>query len=273
MIENQSGGTYQAVRIGDPSDWRLVCVISERGMEAYLRNMEDPTAEVACLVKEEWNPGDGDLLQKIESTVYDHPQLLDDFTADIALTAPRSLWVPRRILEEWDDLGDSYYTRIYESDPEDIMRDWDEDKVCLYTLTRGLPAFLQRTFPGAKIRNHQSVLVERFGSRVSDLPRVFIDLREGEADFVLLDGKQLLQAVSHEWGTLEDAEYHFYNLLDVYGFDPKKLEVSLSGLRDEKRELMQRLRERVAYVMMTMVPAVASKAGMSLTASLLMRSK
>ena len=47
--------------------------------------------------------------------------------------------------------------------------------------------------------------------------------------------------------------------------------MSLSGLRDEKSELLKSLRQDVAYVMMTMVPGIATKAGMSLTAALLMR--
>ena len=153
------------------------------------------------------------------------------------------------------------------------MQDYVDGKVCAYTLVPGLQAFLQRTFPGARVRCHQSVLVKRLCDRVVDMPRVYIDIRKGWADFVVFDGTKLLMAVSHEWRAQEDIRYHLFNLLDVYDIDPKGVHVSLSGMRDEKNALMQALRGDVAYVMKTLVPGIASKTGMSLVASLLMRSE
>ena len=49
------------------------------------------------------------------------------------------------------------------------------------------------------------------------------------------------------------------------------MHVSLSGEREIRNELVQGLRQEVAYVMMTLVPGIAVKAGMSLTAAMLMR--
>ena len=59
----------------------------------------------------------------------------------------------------------------------------------------------------------------------------------------------------------------------MYDIDPKGVHVSLSGMRDEKNALMQALRGDVAYVMKTLVPGIVFKTGMSLVASLLMRSE
>lgn len=263
---------YQAVRIGDPSDWRLVGVISEHGMEAYLRNVEDPMAEVAVLFRESWESKGQELLDKVESAVYDHPQLLDDFSADIAVVTPRAIWVPESVAEGEDDPGERLYNRIFTAEEEDIMRDYVGDKVCLYSLTRGLQAFLQRTMPGARVRCHQSVLVERFTARGGDVPQVYIDIRPGEADFVAVRDKGLLLSVTHEWATSEDIRYHLFNILDVYGLDPKEVHVSVSGSRDDREALTTALRGDVAFVMRTMVPGIAAKAGMSLPAALMMRS-
>ena len=83
--------TYQAVRIGDIADWRLICVISAQGIGAWLRHAS-PTQELVTLFDEKWNADSGSLLERIENTVYDHPQVLDDFSADIAVVAPRSIW-------------------------------------------------------------------------------------------------------------------------------------------------------------------------------------
>lgn len=270
MEESNKG--YRAIRIGDPSDWRLVMVITPGGMEAYLRNVENPMEEVEVLFRTEWEGSESGLLQRVEDVVYDHPQLLDDFSTDIAIVTPRALWAPECIVDDDEDPGSEIFNSVYEAPEEDIMRDYVNDKVCLYTLAPGLQSFLQRTFPGARMMCHQTVLVKRFLERGADMPRIYIDIRHGEADFVALDGKRLLMSVTHQWHDIEDIRYHLFNLLDVYGLDPKGVHVSLSGLREEKNVLIKKLRDDVAYVMMTMMPGIAVKAGMSLVASMLMRS-
>lgn len=97
MEETNSG--YRAIRIGDPSDWRLVMVIGAGGIETYLRNVENPMDEVEILFREEWDGDTSTLLERVESAVYDHPQLLDDFAADIAIETPKALWIPEKIVE------------------------------------------------------------------------------------------------------------------------------------------------------------------------------
>ena len=246
-------------------------VISAKGIEAYLRNVENPMEEVQTLFRTEWNSEDADLLEKIENAIYDHPQLLDDFATDIAIETSKALWAPEPVIEGEDDPACKIFTTVFAANEEDIMRDYLDGKVCLYTLVPGLQAFLQRTFAGARVRCHQSVLVKRFENRQADMPRIYVDLRKGEADFIAFDGKRLLMAVTHEWHAVEDVRYHIFNLLDIYGLNPAETQVSVSGLREPKGELIQSLREEVAYVMMTMVPGIASKTGMSLAASLLMR--
>lgn len=265
--------TYRAIRIGDPSDWRLVMVLSERGIEAYLRNVENPMDGVSTLIREEWSYNGEPLLERIENSIYDHPQLLDDFSADIAIVTSRALWAPESVIEADSDPACKIYNSVYAAEEEDIMRDYQDGRVCLYSLTPGIKAFLQRTFAGARIRCHQTVLVKRLGDRGADLPVVYINIRKEEADFVAIDGKRLLMAVTYDWKHIDDIRYRLFNLLDVYGIDPAAMQVSLSGLKDEKSRLLNGLRDRVAYVMMTMVPGIAAKAGMSLTAALLMRSE
>ena len=266
-----SEDTYRAIRIGDPSDWRLVMVLSSGGIEAYLRNVEDPMAGVSVFLQEEWSADGTPLLEKIENAVYDHPQLLDDFSADIALVTPTALWAPESVVDSDSDPAVKIFNSVYAADEEDVMCDYQDGRVCIYSLTPGVKGFLQRTFAGARIRCHQTVLVKRLGDRGSDMPVVYVNIRAGWADFVAVDGKKLLMAVTHDWHDTEDIRYRLFNLLDVYGLDPASVQVSLSGLKEEKGILLRGLRDRVAYVMMTMVPGIATQAGMSLTAALLMR--
>lgn len=262
--------TYQAVRIGDIADWRLICVISAQGMGAWLRHV-NPTQELVTLFDEKWNAESETLLERIENAVYDHPQVLDDFTADIAVVAPRSIWVPSELVADDDEEAARLYTQIYTAEESDIISGTAGDATCLCSLVPGLSAFLQRTFPGARVHPHMSVLARRFRERGSDEPRVFIDIRDGEADFLAFDRSRLLMGATHVWHDPADIQYHLFNIINVYGLDPSEVQVSLSGPRDLKTDLMRELRRTLAYVMLTMMPGIGSKADMPLAGSLLLR--
>lgn len=266
---SEEPATYQAVRIGDIADWRLIVVISGSGMSAYLKN-SNPTADVVTLFEERWATDPDTLLSKIEAAVYDHPQVLDDFTANIAVVAPKAIWAPIEYCPD-EDAAAELYTAIYSTEPDEVMADEEDDMQCLYTLVPGLKGFLQRTFPGARVNSHFSILKRRFADRSADMQRVYIDIRDGEADFVVFDNARFLMAATHPWHAQEDMEYHLFNILDVYGLAPEQVQVSLSGKKEIKTDLMVKLRERLQYVMLTMIPSISAKANMPLAAALLLR--
>lgn len=262
--------TYQAVRIGDIADWRLISVISGRGMSAYLKHT-DPTQEIVTLFEETWNPDQDALLEKIENAVYDHPQVLDDFTADIIVVAPKSIWVPSVLINEDEEIAQDQYTRIYPALRSDVMSEDIDEATCLYTLVPGLNGFLQRTFPGARIHSHLAVMARRFRERSADMPRIYADINEGRVDFIAFDRRNLLMAASHHWNELTDIEYHLFNIMNVYSLNPSEVQVSLSGPREIKSRLMQELRKHIEFVMFTMMPGLGAKAGMPLPAALMIR--
>lgn len=117
---NETGSTYTAVRIGDVSDWRLIAVISETGMAAYLKNIENPADEIVTLFEESWERDSSNLLERIENAVYDHPQVLDDFSADIVLVAPAAVWVPAEYGDDEEKCCD-IYSAIYSAEAQDVM--------------------------------------------------------------------------------------------------------------------------------------------------------
>lgn len=262
--------TYQAVRIGDIADWRLICVISARGMGAWLKHA-NPTQEIVTLFDEKWTCHNDTLLERIENTVYDHPQVLDDFSADIAIVAPKSIWVPTAMVADDEEESARLYNQIYTAEECDIMSEAVEDATSLFTLVPGLNAFLKRTFPGARLHSHLAVMARRFRERSADEPRIFIDIREGEADFLAFDRRNLIMAATHPWHAPSDLQYHLFNIMNVYGLDPAQVQVSLSGLRDLKTDLMRELRKTINYVMLTMVPGPGAKVEMPLAGSLLLR--
>lgn len=254
MTNNDHAQTQQApLRISDTADWKQIIYISEKGISVYLKNIENPTIPVASVFSREWdNPGEK-LLDCIENAVYDYPQMMDDFSTDIVIEAPKALWAPAEALE-YEGAEEKIYTSVYTAEPEDIMTDEVDDMVCLYCLTPGLKPFLSRTFPGTRIKSHLSPVVAKFRERISEMPRIYIDIRENAADFYAFDGRQMLMCATHAWFGIEDIAYHLFNIIDVYGLDSANTEVSLSGCRKEKKELLTLLRKHMTYVMLTMLP-------------------
>lgn len=262
--------TYQAARIGDTADWRLICVISEKGMSAFLKHT-NPTEDIVTLFTDKWLAGNEGLLENIENSVYDHPQVLDDFTADIILVAPKSLWIPTALITEDEDEACRFYTQIYKAEYEDIMTETVDEATCVFSLVPGLTSFLQRTFPGARVHSHLSIMARRFRERSADMPRVYIDIHDNMVDFISFDRRKLLMATTHFWRELTDIQYHLFNIMSVYGLDPKEAQVSISGPREIKTELMRELRKNIEFVMFTMMPGIGAKAGMPLPAALMIR--
>lgn len=259
--------TYRGIRIDDTAEWRLAVYVSETGMSAYLKNIENPLEPVATLFEERWQRDESQLLRRIEGAVYDHPQLLDDFSTEIVVCTPRALWVPEDKAgdsEEWTSL----YNTVYRAEEEDIMCDTLEGMCCLFSLAPGMPSFFRRTLSGARVSCHQTVLSRRFITRGGDTPRVYVDIREDEADYIVLDDRRMLLSVTHRWHDMMDIAYHLFNIMDVYGLDPAAAQVSLSGMRDIRTPLVKELRRHIAYVMLTMMPSAVSKAEMPLSAAI-----
>lgn len=232
-----------------------------------MKNEEDPTEPVVPLFSEKY-PDDDNVLKHIETIVYDHPQLLDDFSTDIVVSTERALWVPTSELDE-PGSEERLYNEVYKADEEDIFIDELDDMTCLYTLVPGLQSFIRRTLPGARTWCQQTVGVRRFRDRGADMPRIYIDIRGGEADFIGFDGRQLLISTTHPWRDKMEIAYHLFNIMDVYGLDPAGCQVNLSGLRDVKNALMQELREHLKYVMFTMLPSAVARSEMPLSVAML----
>lgn len=259
--------TYKGVRIDDTAEWRLVIYVSDTSMSAYLKNLENPLEQIVTLFEEQWQRDESSLLRHIETTVYDHPQLMDDFSTEIVVCSPRSMWAPEALISDYEDESEMY-NKVYRADEGDIMSDVHNGMCCLYSLVPGLAAFLRRTLSGARVSCHQTVLARRFMSRGSDMPRIYVDIRDGAVDFIVLDDRRMLLAATHEWHDKMDIAYHIFNIMDVYGLDRDNTQVSLSGIREVKQDLLKLLREHLSYVMLTMMPSAVSKVEMPIAAAI-----
>lgn len=259
--------TYTSVRIDDTAVWRLVIFISERGMSAYLKNLENPLENIITLFEEKWDWDDTSLLSRIEDCVYNHPQLLDDFATEIIICSPRTLWLPDATCHDQDDVF-SQYDIVYPGDEADVFEDEREGMICAYSIVSGLQSFLRRTLPGAKISSHQGILVSKFIGQSNEMPVLYVDIRREDADYILIDDNKLLLSATHQWHNMMDIGYMAMNILDIYGINPKAAQVSLSGETADKQELVKLMREQITYVMFTLVPTAVSKVDMPISAAI-----
>lgn len=203
----------------DTGQWRLVIYISRTSLEAWLQPIADPRAS-RRIVNVGWEPAgdEADLLRKIENAVYDNPSLLDDYSADIIIETDRAMVVPAEVIND-EERSEDEFNAIYGCDPEDMMTDRVRDKGVLWWLTPGLPAFLSRTFPGARVSSHLSVLLKYIeGLRLSDGEVMVLNTREGSCDVLLMKEGSLKTVSTQPASNPEEAIYRLLRAADVYRF-------------------------------------------------------
>lgn len=245
--------------ITDTGQWRLIIYLGKGGISVWIKSTEDPTARVGCLFTSVWQPGEDNLLRRIENSVYDHPRVLDDFSADIIVETEKCLWVPRALTgDNPESLCEEWFTQVWPGMESEFLTDECGDKLCLHLLTPGLKDFLARTFPGTRIASHQTILVRNLAGRAADDTRMYVDIRDHEADLLIFSGKNLLCCVTREWHAPADIVWHIFNLLDIHGINPRKAQVCLSGKRDIREFIAKETRKYLGFVMLTMVPRVES---------------
>lgn len=224
--------TARSTDRSDTGQWRLVVYLTRRSLEAWLQPLSDLQA-TRRIVSEEWEEtGDGPaLLAKIENCIYDHPQLLDDYTADIIIETDRIMWVPGYVADN-DEQAEEIFGRIYGGDPDDMLTDrCGGGKGALWWFTPGLPAFLSRTFPGARVTSHLAALMNYLDSITLPGGDVMVlNTRPGSCDVILLRDGQLLSASTQRASTPEEAVYRLLRAASAYSIDPRQAHIAV---RDE----------------------------------------
>lgn len=242
----------------DTGQWHLTVDISPRGMTAFLRHLDDATAPVRMLLDEKWKPENTGLLSRIENTVYDHPAILDDYSATILIRSDRSLWAPAEAVAFDEGMAEKIFSGVYAgTDPDDIFVETDADLSFLYASVPGLKAFLARTFPGARISGRDMVLLRKFRNYPGGGSRVYIHVEKPDFTVIAFEGKKLLCSSARSFRDNADILYALLLTMRVYGLDEENTEVFVSGSHDGRAELMKLLRGHVRYVMLAMQPSPA----------------
>ncbi len=243
-------------------------------MRALLRHATDRERPLLQLLNEEWEPASaGVQMSKIENTVYAHPSLLDDYATEVVVETPRVAWMPDVFMADGSIGEDSVYHTVFATSKGDVLTDRTGEATALYEFLPDFDSFMARTLPGARLRCHLGVLVERFlAESRSDDPtlRIYMDLRQGEADLIALRSGRLVSASVQPWHTVEEAAYRIFHLLNAYSTDRTGVKVSVNGMDAATVEGVLSLTAGFCREAMPMqLPDGARRSGLPLSAALL----
>lgn len=245
------------IDIYDTGQWHLSVYFSGRRGVGWLSHLYDPLVKPRIVFDRSWNAEGKELLELIETSVYENPTLLDDYSADIVLGAPDTLWVPSVLLEDPDTLEECYTLVNRSSDADDLFVETEAAAgVCaLSVFVPGLKAFLERTFPGAKITSSQMAFLRKFRTYPGGGTRIYVHLDEGAGIYTAFEGKRFLCARTSKAEAAADVVYGVMLIIKSLGLDAKTTEVYVSGAGELRREAVELLRREISYVMYTMIPS------------------
>lgn len=200
-------------------------------MRALLRHVSDAERPLIQLFDEQWDPaGCGSLLAKIENAVYSHPSLLDDYATDVVIETSRVTWVPDSLLSSGRLNEETVYQAVYPGASSDVLTDRVGEATALYEFIPDFGSFMARTLPGARLRPHIAVLVEKFlaAPRDPDTLCIYADMRAGEIDLVAVKNESLVSASVQPWQSAEDAAYRIFHLINAYSSGGADCRVSVN---------------------------------------------
>ncbi len=260
-IENQA-------ELYDTGEWHLTVYFSCRRGIAFLRNLADSTIPLRFLLDKTWNAEGIALMREIDKAVYEHPAILDDYSADIIVATSDTLWVPSSLTDDEDALESSYIMIHPDANPSDIISETCDDVTALSIGIPGLRSFLSRTFPGARIHSRQMVLYKRFRNYPGGGTRVYLHIEDSEVIITAFDRTRLIASSTHQAPTIDDACYALMLTMKAFSLPTDSTEVFVSGEAGARREITEALRRHLTYVMHTVLPSGADNNSLPLCATL-----
>lgn len=253
--------------LADTGLWKLIVYISEHGIQAWLKSLADNKRVPVEIFNKQWNvDADTNILRNIENAVYDNPRVLDDFSADIIIETSKVLWMPDTSAVR--DNESSYFAEVFPALSDDILIEELPGMLCVYALCQGLPSFLNRTFPGARIHCHQSLLFSKYTERPAERPQIFIDITDNCVTYIGISNKNLLFASTTDAASDNNIIYNLFNAIEAFDMQPRHTHVYISGNKERRIKIAPELRKIVEFVMPTMMPRIYNSVDMP-TAALL----
>lgn len=216
----------------DTGQWKLIVYVSAHGICALLKNTELPELPPVTLLSRSWSCPVADVLPNIEAAVYDNPRMLDDYATEIIVCTPKALWIPSALMED-EEFDPRWFSAVYPAADEDISMEYGSMESVLFSLVPGLNSFLRRTLPGCRVSSHLSVLKSLF-RRLSPLVEpspasgtVFVNVREGEADFFVFKDRRFFCGAVHPWSTHSDIAYFVTLVAEANALELRSLNLNV----------------------------------------------
>ncbi len=121
----------------------------------------------------------------------------------------------------------------------------------VYSVHKNLNELLNRHFRQAKFLHHAGTMVETILPRYrhSELRNpVFVNIRTGSFDIIVIKEGKLLYCNSFEWRTNEDLVYYLIFVLDQLALNPENVPVVLSGEIDPESLLYELIQRYIRHV-------------------------
>lgn len=114
------------------------------------------------------------------------------------------------------------------------------DAYLLYSIPLAVRSMINRLFPGHVLSSHTAALIEELMILNKNQPagkRMFVNVRKGQVDVVILEGKQLLFYNSFAYHSKQDFIYYIIFVIEQLNLNPEEIELKFSGNIDRKSTL------------------------------------
>lgn len=263
--------------ISDHQRWQLQLTAGHNGVRANYFDVISPRAFVHT--DQHWRCDPADALRKIEDTIYDNPDIVDDYTTCILVRPVQMVFLPADSLppdadEEARELADL----VDACENKDV---WSEELLpgirAVYTTPGGVRDFLTRTFPTEDVQLALRPMARHVAAWGADgAEKVWVHLDADTLDIIAMAGGKPVIINTREYHGAADAAYYVVSVVRTLGLSASRAEVRLSGEESVRRELLPMLRRHLGFVSNALLPAPvkqALSAGLSLSEALLTHKK
>lgn len=250
----------QNIDFSDHTVWRLLLTVGMKDMRATF--LDTKTGRLVPYSSRTWQCDDADVLKNIEDAVYEDPMLLDDYDVSIFIRPKVTLFVPPQEYAGRDDRIAEALSLVDGSENKDIWSEPIGEALALYSTPGGVKGFLSRSFLTEDVHHALCPVVEEFTRKAAMAggERMWVSLEENRLDVAAFREGRLLMANTWDFSHPADAAYYILYAWKTLEFSPSEAELSISGCKPVRDEIMPILRNYLTYVRLTMFPARITKA-------------
>lgn len=203
----------------------------------------------------------GDLKQALEDSVYDTPLLLEDYCrTTIVMHSQHFVVMPAALVPSASQVFKASFSSLDGELMTCQVKNTDAAIAC--DVTRGVTAFLKRTFGNPELLHHLAPLIAYCAEAYADDNGcLHLNINDKEAHIVATLGGKLQIANTYPYRSLDDIIYFALAAFKECHFDAHTDKILLTGDNELRAPLAEQLRQRVAHVMPDVFPSQALALG------------